>query len=319
MHPVVSVGWLAQQLADQGLGNDEDHGGHHGDLVICDCRFALADGGLGRSQYHHQHIPGAHYLSLDQDLSGPVQRHGGRHPLPDLESFTAKLSSLGIGPNTTVIAYDDSRLAFAARLWWLLRHYLGHEQVAVLDGGWSAWVAASLPTTAQLPEWSGVVSVATPEAGSGTASGICLVPRSTPHRWVTIAQVKSRPATTILVDSRAPDRYRGEVEPIDPIAGHIPGAVNAFWQDVTDEQGFVLSAAGQGDRWRRVDEAILPNAAANPAHAPANVIVYCGSGVTACVNLLSLELAGITHARLYAGSWSDWCSYAEDCSQALES
>lgn len=309
MHPVVSVSWLAQRLADQRLGNGEGNG----DLVICDCRFALADGGLGRSQYNRQHIPGAHYLSLDQDLSGTVQRHGGRHPLPDLESFAAKLSGLGIGPHTTVIAYDDSRLAFAARLWWLLRHYLGHEQVAVLDGGWSAWVAASLPTTAQLPEL--------PRA----ASRECLVPQPAPCRWVTIAQVKSRPATTSLVDSRAPDRYRGEVEPIDPIAGHIPGAVNAFWQDVTDEQGFVLSAEGQGDRWRRVDEAILPNAATNPAHAhpptnaPANVIVYCGSGVTACVNLLSLELAGITHAQLYAGSWSDWCSYAEDCNQSLKS
>jgi thiosulfate/3-mercaptopyruvate sulfurtransferase len=278
--PILSSDALAERLGDR-------------HLVIIDCRFGLSEPGLGRSQYDAQHIPGAYYLGLEPDLCGSIQRHGGRHPLPEVETLVGKLRSLGIGPETTVIAYDDSRFAFAARLWWLLRYFLGHERVAVLDGGWSAWVAAGLPTTADLPS----APVGPGSTGFGT-----LEPRPDPSRWVTMEQVKARLAGTVLVDSRSGDRYRGEVEPIDPIAGHIPGAVNGFWQEVTDEAGFVLSARELGDRWQKLTST-------SDVGEMGELMVYCGSGVTACVNLLSLELAGISQGKLYAGSWSDWCSY----------
>ncbi len=281
--PLVSVDWLQQT---------QEH--HPAGVVVVDCRFALADPALGRSQYAQAHIPGAHYLHLNDDLSGPVLTGGkrGRHPLPEAEVFQAKLRALGIGPETRVVAYDDSRFAFAARFWWLLRS-LGHCSVAVLDGGWAAWVAAGLPTSSVLPE---LVHLPVHPALLPTDAAV----PGFAH-WVTIEQVKNRDSAVMLVDSRSPERYRGEVEPIDPIAGHIPGAVNAFWQGVTNDQGFALNREAQRDRWRQVDPAL--------GSADRPMMVYCGSGVTACVNLLSLELAGMASAQLYAGSWSDWCAY----------
>lgn len=283
--PLVSVDWLKQ--------NQEQH---PAGVVVVDCRFALADPELGRSHYAQAHIPGAHYLHLNGDLSGPLQPGGkrGRHPLPEADVFQAKLRALGIGPDTIVVAYDDSRFAFAARCWWLLRS-LGHRSVAVLDGGWGAWVAAGLPTSSALPD---IVPTGSPSpADAATEAAV-----SAFQNWVTIEAVKNRDPAVILVDSRSPERYCGEVEPIDPIAGHIPGAINAFWQGVSDQQGFALNREAQRDRWRQVDPKI------GQTNRP--MMVYCGSGVTACVNLLSLELAGIAAAQLYAGSWSDWCAYA---------
>ncbi|PIG90446.1 sulfurtransferase [Gloeocapsopsis sp. IPPAS B-1203] len=267
---VVSATWLFEHLeAPQ--------------VAIVDCRFSLADPQFGRQQYHKSHIPGAFYLDLNQDLSSPVAQHGGRHPLPDPEKLAHKLSQMGITPQTLVVAYDDSRFAFAARLWWLLR-YLGHTQVAVLNGGFKGWLASGYPVTDTIPE---------SEPGN-------FVPQEHADQVVDITAVKARKdlPNVILVDSRESDRYLGEREPIDPIAGHIPGAVNYPWQEVSDAQGYLRSLSEQQQRWEKLQE-----------EKAKEIIVYCGSGVTACVNLLSLELAGIDTGKLYAGSWSDWCSY----------
>ncbi|BAY16463.1 rhodanese domain-containing protein [Anabaenopsis circularis NIES-21] len=265
----VSPAWLVDHLNDS-------------QVVIVDCRFSLADPQLGQTQYQISHIPGSYYLDLNQDLSSPVGKHGGRHPLPDTNNLAKKLSAMGVNSQKTlVVAYDDSRLAFASRLWWLLR-YLGHEQVVVMDGGYTAWQQAGYPVTDIIPK---------PQSGN-------FLPQIQPELVVDIEVVKSRKdlPEVVLVDSREGDRYRGEREPIDKIAGHIPGAVNYPWQEVTDSSGSLLSQLQQRQRWEKIE----------PAQ---EVLVYCGSGVTACVNLLSLELAGIHTGKLYAGSWSDWISY----------
>ena len=273
---LVSVAWLYEHLDDP-------------QVAIADCRFSLMQPTLGQQQYSESHIPGAYYFDLNHDLSSPVGKHGGRHPLPDPTKLSNTLEHSGVhseppnGP-TLVVAYDDSRFAFASRLWWLMR-YFGHERVAVLDGGWSAWLKAGYPVTSEVPA---------PRQGH-------FVTKLQPHQVVDIEQVKilEKTPNAVLIDSRERDRYLGEREPIDPIAGHIPGAVNYPWQDVTDAQGHARSPAEQRQRWQAIVNA-------------EDVIVYCGSGVTACVNLLSLELAGISSGKLYAGSWSDWCSYQTD-------
>lgn len=258
------------------------------DVVVVDCRFALADTGLGERQYAEAHIPGAAYLHLDRDLSGAKAAHGGRHPLPDVDVLAAKLSAIGINsePPTLVVAYDDSRFGFAARLWWLLR-YLGHERVQVLDGGFAAWRAAGLPVS------QGRESDTPAQARSGH-----FVPRVQAQRVVDIDYVKTvRDRTDVtLIDSREERRYLGLEEPIDPIAGHIPGAKNFPWQQVTDDRAQLRSEAEQRAHWGEVAKAD-------------ELVVYCGSGVTASVNLLSLAEIGRDDAKLYAGSWSDWCSY----------
>ncbi len=270
--PLVTVDWLHQQLAAKPAL----------DLQIVDCRFALSDPNLGRQQYEAARLPGAKYLDLNRDLSSPVGIHGGRHPLPDDRVLGAKLAAIGINSETIVVAYDDSRFGFAARLWWLLRYY-GHDRVAVLDGGYSSWVKAGYPVTNQLPE------VATPGD---------LQPQLQTDWIVDVDEVRAIQTSPahILIDSREVDRYLGKSEPIDPIAGHIPGAVNYPWQDVSTPAGLALPIAAQQQRWAAISPDVEP-------------IVYCGSGVTACVNLLSLELAGIAGAKLYPGSWSDWISY----------
>jgi thiosulfate/3-mercaptopyruvate sulfurtransferase len=273
---VVSAEWLLQHL-------------DHPQVTIADCRFSLADPNLGQQQYQAAHIPGAYYFDLNRDLSSPVQQYGGRHPLPAVEALAAKLANARIHSAnsqepTLVVAYDDSRLAFAARFWWLLR-YLGHDRVAVLDGGWSGWQSAGYPVSDEIPP----------------AQAGWFVPQVRSEWVVDRETVKAHQELpdVVLVDSREGERYRGEREPIDPIAGHIPGAVNYPWQDATDAQGYLLPAAAQRQRWQAVQSA-------------SEVLVYCGSGVTACVNLLSLEQAGISAGKLYAGSWSDWCAYLQD-------
>lgn len=267
---LVSNKWLREQL-------------NNTQIRIIDCRFQLANPDWGESEYNQSHIPGAYYLSLDRDLSSPVQLHGGRHPLPDINLLAQKFAELGIVRNETlVVAYDDARFAFASRLWWLLR-YLGHDQVVLLNGGWNAWVEAGYPVTNEIPQ--------TKTSGSFTPQ-----PQTD---WIvdreTIKAIQDRDSI-ILVDSRESDRYAGLREPIDPIAGSIPGAVNSPWKEVSDESGFLQSPEKQRTLWEKYQNA-------------QEIIVYCGSGVTACVNLLSLELAGFNNAKLYPGGWSDWCSY----------
>ena len=277
--PVVSSQWLAEQLDNPEIAVHE--------VLVADCRFALMQPELGRQQYEAGHIPNAYYFDLNQDLSSPVKEHGGRHPLPDPEQLAAKLSKMGMTSSTFVVAYDDSRFAFAARLWWLLR-YLGHDRVAVLDGGFSNWQKLGYPVTTVQPD---------PKLGNFT-------PHVRDHWVVDINAVKAKQddSNVVLIDSREPERYRGETEPIDPIAGHIPGAINYPWQSVTDENGLIRSSEELSDRWHALN-------------SKTELLVYCGSGVTACVNLLALTAAGINTGKLYAGSWSDWCSYLPKNSQ----
>ena len=257
------------------------------DIKIIDCRFALGDPNLGRQQYQTAHIPRAEYLDLNQDLSSPAQVHGGRHPLPDDRVLGAKLAAMGINADTLVIAYDDSRFAFAARLWWLLRYY-GHDRVAILDGGYGNWIKAGYAVTADQSKISTPGNFQ-PQIQPNWTVDIDSLSERLRQRVKTIT---ASPAH-ILIDSREPDRYLGNTEPIDPVAGHIPSAVNYPWQGVSTPEGFALPVEAHQQRWA----AILPDI---------EPIVYCGSGVTACVNLFSLHLAGIEPAKLYPGSWSDW-------------
>ncbi|MFM7439908.1 MAG: sulfurtransferase, partial [Snowella sp.] len=204
---LVTSSWLAENLENP-------------DLKIIDCRFQLGQPTWGYEQYQKSHIPGAYYLDLDRDLSSPVALHGGRHPLPDPDQLAEKLSTIGIHSGKTwVVAYDDSRFAFASRLWWLLR-YLGHDKVALLDGGWSGWQRNHCPVSEEIP--------------SSLVGNFIAKPQ--PDWIVDIETVKANPenSLSVLIDSRERDRYRGEREPIDPIAGHIPGAICLPWLEVTD-------------------------------------------------------------------------------------
>lgn len=247
--------------------------------VIVDCRFDLAAPEAGEAAYAEGHIPGAQYAHLDRDLSSQPYTDRGRHPLPAPASMARLFSRLGIGDQTQVVAYDDSSGHYAARLWWMLR-YMGHEAVAVLDGGWQAWLAAELPAAVE-------VRPNAPAHFSG---------RPRRDRLVTLDAVS---VTPLLVDSRDPERYRGEVEPIDPVAGHIPGAVNRPYRANWDAEGRWLPPA----ELRAGFQALLADVPS------AQAVFYCGSGVSACVNLLAMTHAGLEPGRLYAGSWSEWCRY----------
>jgi thiosulfate/3-mercaptopyruvate sulfurtransferase len=250
-------------------------------LRIVDARFDLADPAAGRGAYERSHLPGAIHLDLEDDLSAPVRPdgRGGRHPLPTPEALAARLGELGIGDAHEVVAYDDAGGAFAARVWWLLR-WLGHDRVRVLDGGLAAWRAAGGPETAARPDLPPARLTARPD------------PALVVDADDVLAHLED--ADRLLVDARAPERYRGEEEPIDPRAGHVPGALN-------------LPFAGNLD----ADGRFLPQEALRARFAPlrgaGEVVVYCGSGVTAAHDLLAIEEAGLGLARLYAGAWSDWC------------
>ncbi|MGB5065376.1 MAG: sulfurtransferase [Candidatus Competibacter sp.] len=250
------------------------------DWVVMDCRFSLTDTEAGRRAYRDSHLPGARYAHLDEDLSGPVTPATGRHPLPDPERLAQKLGEWGIDHDTQVVAYDDmGGMLAAARLWWLLR-WLGHTACAVLDGGLSAWRRAGLPLTAEIPAARPTVFTSRPDNGL----------------WVSTEQVLTLPAADVLLDARAAARYRGEMEPIDPIAGHIPGALNLPTDSNLTPEGHFLPFAALRERF----------AAALGDRSPASVIHACGSGVTACHNLLAMETVGLCGSRLYAGSWSEW-------------
>jgi len=257
------------------------------DLRVVDVRTSLVDREAGRRAYRAGHLPGAVFLDLDTDLSSPPGRHGGRHPLPDPGRAAAAFGAAGIGPGTRVVAYDDAAGMIAGRLWWLLR-WLGHEAVQVLDGGIDAWLAAGGPLTTDLPRIAAAAFEPRPRDGVVVDRGWLLEHAGDPGVGV--------------VDARAPERYRGEVEPIDPRGGHIPGAINRPFADNLDGGRF-RPLAELTDRYRDLRGA-------------GTVVVYCGSGVSAAHDLMALEACGIAGARLYAGSWSDWVSY-DDAPVAL--
>jgi thiosulfate/3-mercaptopyruvate sulfurtransferase len=245
---------------------------------IFDCRFDLADPPTGRAAYLASHIPGAVYVDLEADLSGPPVTDHGRHPLPAPAALTDLFSRLGICEGVQVVAYDDAGGLTAARLWWLLR-YMGHTSAAVLDGGWRAWCEAGLPVSNSLV-------APRPARFAGT-------PRR--ELLVTVGEVSHAP---LLIDARAPARYQGEHEPIDPVAGHIPGARNHHCLLNLDARGRLRPPA----ELREAFTTLLDGCTALDA------VMYCGSGVTACHNLLAMHHAGLGDARLYAGSWSEWCA-----------
>ena len=251
-------------------------------VVLIDCRFELAKPEAGELAYAEGHIPGAAYAHLDRDLSGPKTGSNGRHPLPSPSVLAATLGRLGIDANTQVVAYDQDNGMHASRLWWLLR-WLGHAAVAVLDGGFAAWVADGRAMAA-----GGEVHAA--RTFSGAAN-----PNDTVDAAVVGALARSGSAR--VIDARAPERYRGEIEPIDPVAGHIPGAVN-YWFARNLINGRFRSA----EALRAEFETLVSGVAMD------QVVSYCGSGVTGCHNLLALEHAGLRGARLYPGSWSEWVS-----------
>jgi thiosulfate/3-mercaptopyruvate sulfurtransferase len=252
------------------------------DVLVFDCSFDLADVSAGRRAYEAGHIPGAVYLHLDQDLSGAKTGLNGRHPLPTREALAQRLGAAGVGPGTQVVACDGQGGMYAARLWWMLR-WLGHGAVAVLDGGLAAWRAAGLPLQTETPP---------PRAPAAFELRPSLVPS------VDYAELRANVDTPrrLVVDARAPDRFRGENETLDPIGGRIPGARNRLFRDNLGADGRFKPAAQLKAEFDAVT-------GGRPA---AELVMQCGSGVTACHNLLALEVAGLGGAALYPGSWSEW-------------
>ncbi|AEA64568.1 sulfurtransferase [Burkholderia gladioli] len=267
---LISAGNLAERLA---AAPDS--------VFVFDCRFDLADPDSGSQAYAAGHLPGARYLHLDRDLSGPKTGSNGRHPLPSRDTLVATLAAKGLRANQQVVAYDAQGGMYAARLWWLLR-WLGHDSVAVLDGGLQAWQAAGQPLTQAAPaDQAGDFRAQPPLATVIDAAAV-------------VANLASK--SRLVVDARSPDRYRGENETLDPVGGHIPGAANRFFKDNLNAEGRFKSGHELREDWTRV----IGDQPAN------NVILQCGSGVTACHNALAMEIAGLHNPLLYAGSWSEW-------------
>jgi thiosulfate/3-mercaptopyruvate sulfurtransferase len=269
---LVSAETLARHLGDP-------------DWVIVDCRFTLTDPGAGRKAWETWRIPGAHYADLDKDLSSPKRPNTGRHPLPDPARFRDSLLRWGVGDGTQLVAYDDSFGAMAVRLWWLAR-WMGHRSVAVLDGGVPVWRRLRLPideSPVQAPPDR------PPRAFGGKPGTMPAVDADF------VARIAAEP-TWRLIDARAEDRFAGEREPIDPVAGHIPGSINRNFEDNVAPDGTWLSADELRGQFVELLGAVAPN----------QVVHSCGSGVTACHNLLAMEHAGLSGSQLYAGSWSDW-------------
>lgn len=252
-------------------------------VLVVDCRYSLADRAAGRSAYEQGHIPGAVYADLEELLSGPITGTTGRHPLPEPETFAEGLAALGASDDTTVIAYDAGDSMFAARLWWMLR-WIGHEDARVLDGGLAAWVAGG-----------GALST---EPAQHPRGSLGVRPQSMPTLAYADVLANLETGERQVVDARSPDRYRGENETIDPVGGHIPGALNRFFKDNLEADGRFKTPG----RLREEFSALLGSL------PPERVVHQCGSGVTACHNLLAMEIAGLHGSALYPGSWSEWCN-----------
>ncbi len=248
--------------------------------VLADCRFELANPSAGEAAWKAAHIPGSVYLHLERDLSAPKGSTGGRHQMPAPEAFEALMQRIGLDADSLLVALDDGSHAFAARLWWMAR-YFGHTRVTVLDGGIAAWSAAGLALTQ---------GVSDQRRGNFRA-------QIQPDMRIDHAELRDRLGDVTLADARDARRYAGIEDTVDPRAGHIPGAVHMPWQGALAKDGRMADAAAQRARWEWL---------VTDGRSP---VMYCGSGVTACLNLLSLSLAGISGARLYPGSWSDWCQH----------
>ncbi len=251
--------------------------------IVCDCRHDLADYHGGRRAYQAAHIPGSRFVHLDEDLSGPKTGLNGRHPLPHPLTFALRLGVLGIDNAKQVVAYDSSGGCYAARLWWMLR-WVGHTKAAVLDGSWDFWTRSALPVTADLPSVHSTAYTLRPKAGLSVDAG----------------HVASHlhDGSMAVIDARSADRFRGENETLDPVAGHIPGAVNRFFKLNLEADGRFKTS---GDL-KKEFSAVLGD------REPGSAVHQCGSGVTACHNLLAMEHAGLGGSRLYPGSWSEWVS-----------
>jgi thiosulfate/3-mercaptopyruvate sulfurtransferase len=253
------------------------------DWIVIDTRHELMDPNAGPKRYAEGHIPGAHFMHVDHDLSGKKTGKNGRHPLPDLAEFATKVNETGIGPGKQVVIYDDLSHNFSVRLWWMLR-WLGHDKVALLDGGYPLWVKEGRPVTKEAPK---------PRKGA-------FVPRPHLGDWVDVHYVdrfrESKDAK--LVDARTAERFEGRNEVVDPVAGHIPGAIHRFWKDNVEPDGRFKAAA----KLRAEYAELLAGT------DPASVVHMCGSGVTACHSIFAMELAGLPGSKLYPGSWSEWCA-----------
>jgi len=252
------------------------------DWCVVDLRHQLADTAYGERAYAASHIPGAIFLHLDRDLSGPMTGKNGRHPLPDPQALMARLGEAGIDNESQVVVYDDAQGMIAGRLWWSLR-WLGHDKVAFLDGGFPLWQAEGRPTSAEVPQRPAKRFAGAVQGGTVAAD------------WL-LANLDS--PDLCLIDGRGPDRFRGENETIDPVGGHIPGARNRCFKDNLDAEGRFKPAPLLRSEFLALMAGV----------EPARVVAQCGSGVSACLNLLAMEIAGLPGAKLYPGSWSEWCS-----------
>ena len=275
--PLVSVEWLREKV----------YGPRDPDLLLVDVQFDLRDPEAGRDNYLEIHLPGAVFADIERDLSAPKTGRNGRHPLPSVAAMAAAFGWLGIGDETTVVAYDRSGGMYAARLWWMLRT-LGHRRVALLDGGLDAW-------------WHTIPQV---KSGWVTPRPRVFTPRPRPESAATVAEIEAdlgrdpNSREMLLLDAREAVRWRGETEPFDPVAGRIPGARNHLWKRNLDEHGAFHPAAELARRFAPLAE----------GRAGRRIVCYCGSGLTAAHNALALTLAGFDGVAVYSGSWSEWCA-----------
>ena len=269
MEFIIEKEWLVEHLKNE-------------EVIIIDCRFDLSQPELGRDQYSESHIPGAFYFDLKEQLSGPVSKHGGRHPLPELDSFKKDIEKVGIDNEKTVIAYDAGGGQYASRFWWLLK-YIGHEKIYLLNEGFNGWSAANFPVTTKIPK-------------AHPAKYEINIQKEMLASFEEVKEiVENATDESVLIDSRASERYLGKVEPMDKIPGHIPGALNKVWDESLSEGSF-KNEKEQEERFSEINK-------------DEPVVVYCGSGVTATPNYIALKMAGYTDVKLYAGGYSDWVSY----------